>query len=556
MTHSAPSSPFKQPRAVWAVAFACVISFMGIGLVDPILPALADSLRASPSQVSLLFTSYLVVTAVAMLVVGWVSSRIGAKRTLVAGLILIVVFAALAGTSGTVNQIVGFRAGWGLGNALFIATSLAVIVASATSGFAGAIILYETALGLGIAVGPLLGGELGSISWRGPFFGVAVLMAIAMVATLLFVPAMPQPEQKTSLSAPLKALRHRGLLTMGIMALLYNWGFFTMLGYAPYPMELGAQRLGLVFTGWGLLVAAFSVWFAPRLQARFGTAKVLYVNMFALGVVMAVIAAGVKTPATVIVAVIVSGAFIGINNTLTTQAVMLVSPVSRPVASSAYGFVRFIGGGLAPFVAGKLADATDLSVPFYLGGVAFLLAIVVLATGHRLIDAAESSPSPAEPSPTAPVVVAVGATPDADEVVEAAAGMARDLGAPLSVVRVRETMVIEELAIDPESQQEAQAALDRLLDGLTSRGIAATGRILHSVGDHAAAGRALAAYADSVGARTVAVGRSPRGPASQFAEGSFTSALTHGTTRTVVLVSPGGTPRPLTADVLPSMRGA
>ncbi|HEY9473188.1 MAG TPA: MFS transporter, partial [Mycobacteriales bacterium] len=35
-----------QPRAVWAVAFACVISFMGIGLVDPILPALASQLQA------------------------------------------------------------------------------------------------------------------------------------------------------------------------------------------------------------------------------------------------------------------------------------------------------------------------------------------------------------------------------------------------------------------------------------------------------------------------------------------------------------------------------
>ncbi len=164
------ASPFKQPKAVWAVAFACVISFMGIGLVDPILPALADSLHASPSQVSLLFSSYLIVTAVAMLFVGWVSSHLGAKRTLVIGLVIIVVFAALAGTSGSINGIVGFRAGWGLGNALFIATSLAVIVASASGGFGGAIILYETALGLGIAVGPLLGGELGGISWRGPFF--------------------------------------------------------------------------------------------------------------------------------------------------------------------------------------------------------------------------------------------------------------------------------------------------------------------------------------------------------------------------------------------------
>jgi hypothetical protein len=72
-------------------------------------------------------------------------------------------------------------------------------------------------------------------------------------------------------------------------------------------------------------------------------------------------------------------------------AVMLVSPVERSVASSTYGFVRFIGGGLAPFVAGKLADATSLSVPFYLGGAAFILAVFVLASGHKLIGAAEKN---------------------------------------------------------------------------------------------------------------------------------------------------------------------
>src|SRR5690606_23815486 len=119
-------SPFRQPKAVWAVAFACVVSFMGIGLVDPILPALATQLDASHTQVELLFTSYLIVTAVAMLVTGAVSSRIGAKRTLIAGLVLIVVFAGAAGASDSIAGIVGFRAGWGLGNALFIATSLAV----------------------------------------------------------------------------------------------------------------------------------------------------------------------------------------------------------------------------------------------------------------------------------------------------------------------------------------------------------------------------------------------------------------------------------------------
>src|SRR6476620_7954378 len=76
------ASLLKQPKAVWATALAAVFAFMGIGLVDPILPAIAKNLDASPSQVSLLFTSYFLVTAVAMLITGYVSSRIGGKRTL------------------------------------------------------------------------------------------------------------------------------------------------------------------------------------------------------------------------------------------------------------------------------------------------------------------------------------------------------------------------------------------------------------------------------------------------------------------------------------------
>jgi MFS transporter, ACDE family, multidrug resistance protein len=384
------SSMFKQPKAVYAVALACVVSFMGIGLVDPILPAIAAQLKATPSQVTLLFTSYLVVTAVAMLGTNWVSSRIGAKRTLIGGLAIIVIFSALAGSSGSIGDIVGFRAGWGLGNALFIATSLAVIVASATGGFAGAIVLYEAALGLGIAAGPLVGGLLGTISWRGPFFGVATLMAISLIATLVLLDTTPKPAHRTSLTAPLKALRHRGLLTMSITALLYNWGFFTMLGFAPFPMGLSAIRLGFVFFGWGLLVAFFSVIGAPRLQAWFGTARSLYGALGLFAIDLVVMSIWADRVAVLITTVIVSGAFIGINNTLTTQAVMLVSPVERPVASAAYGFVRFLGGGIAPFAAGKLAEHFNLHVPFAVGAVAVLAAVLVLSTGHRMLVAADA----------------------------------------------------------------------------------------------------------------------------------------------------------------------
>jgi MFS family permease len=382
-------SPFKQPKAVFAVAFACVVSFMGIGLVDPILPAISHELHASPSEVTLLFTSYLVVTAVAMLITNWVSSRLGAKRTLILGLALIVVFSALAGAAPSISGIIGFRAGWGVGNALFIATSLAVIVASASGGFAGAIVLYETALGLGIAMGPLLGGVLGSISWRGPFFGVAVLMAIALIATVVLVEDIPKPAHKTGLSAPLRALRHRGLLTLSLTALCYNWGFFTVLGYAPFPMGLTPIKLGLVFTCWGVLVAIFAVFGAPRLQERFGLATTMYANLAAFAVVVLVIAVWTTDNLVLIPAVIASGIFIGINNTFTTQAVMTVSPVERPVASAAYSFVRFIGGGLAPYAAGRLVVAFNIHVPFFIGAAVVAVGIALLSTAHGLLGEAE-----------------------------------------------------------------------------------------------------------------------------------------------------------------------
>ncbi len=551
---SAPSL-LRQPKAVWAVAFACVISFMGIGLVDPILPVISKSLGASPSQVSLLFTSYLVVTALFMLASGWLSSRIGPKPTLVIGLLLVAVFSALAGSAGSVEGVIGFRGGWGVGNALFIATSLAVIVASATGGFSGAIILYEAALGLGIAVGPLVGGLLGQVSWRGPFYGVAVLMFIAVIATLLFVPKIPKAEHKMSLGAPVAALRHRGLLTMGVMAFLYNWGFFTMLGYAPYPMKLGALSLGFVFFGWGILVAAFAVLFAPRLQRRFGTAWTLYANLLGLGIVMIVIAMNVAHPVVVMIAVIVSGCFIGINNTLTTQAVMLVSPVERSVASAAYGFVRFIGGGIAPFVAGKVAESV-LGQPwaFALGAFAFLLAIPVLVSGHGLLCRAENQEMERQEQETPqalieilgqeasvggnPVVAAIDGGALSTEVIDKAAELAASFGTSVDVVHVTETDVVGEIGFDPESRQQAETVITAQLERLQEKGIAARGVLLASFGTHAQAGHAIKVHADSVDARTVALGHSTNGPLAYLFSADVAGELKNTPSREVVVVTP------------------
>ncbi|MFJ5621354.1 MFS transporter [Peribacillus loiseleuriae] len=387
-------SLLKQPKAVWAVFFACIIAFMGLGLVDPILPAIAKQLNASHSEVTLLFTSYNAVMAVAMLITGTVSSRIGIKSTLLTGIVIIALFSALGGFSNDIWTLVGLRGGWGLGNALFVATSLAAIVSLSNSGTAKAIILYEAAIGLGISVGPLIGGWLGAMSWRGPFLGVATLMVIAFIGLLILMPKSKTPtnavKSKTSLMDPFRALKHRSLLVFGITAALYNFGFFTLLAYTPFVMGLDEHGLGFVFLGWGILLAITSVFMAPKLQQWFGTIKSMCMMLILFAIVLVAMGIWTSTQWVVIAAVIFSGALLGNNNTLITTAVMNAAPVERSTASAAYSFLRFIGGAIAPFMAGKLGEIYNPSVPFIVGASFVFISVMFIWLNYKHVKHVDS----------------------------------------------------------------------------------------------------------------------------------------------------------------------
>ncbi|MFF1837515.1 MFS transporter [Streptomyces sp. NPDC058231] len=369
-------SILRQPKAVWATAGASVVAFMGIGLVDPILPSIAKGLEATPSQVSLLFTSYFLITAFAMLVTGFVSSRIGGRKTLLTGLALVVVFAALSGTSSSVGELVGFRAGWGLGNALFVSTALAVIVGAAAGGSSAAILLYESALGLGMACGPLLGALLGDASWRYPFFGTAALMAIGFVCITAFLKEQPRPARKTSLLDPVRALGHGGLASVATSAFFYNYAFFTILAFTPFVLNMTPYKSGAVFFAWGLLLAVFSVLVAPRLQKRFGSLKVLGASLVLLGADLLLLGYGNHTAA--IVCTIVSGAFIGMNNTVYTELALGVSDAPRPVASAGYNFVRWFAAAAAPYLAPKIEEWSNIHIPFVVAAAAAVVGAVVI----------------------------------------------------------------------------------------------------------------------------------------------------------------------------------
>ncbi|QQE79371.1 MFS transporter [Alicyclobacillus sp. SO9] len=377
----------RFPPAVWATTFATLIAFMGIGVVDPILSQIGKAMGANSFQVEWLFTSYIAVMALSMLISGVLGTIFGGRRVLLIGLGLVVIFATASGLSPNLVVLATVRAGWGLGNAFFTSTALSIIVGASSASMSEAITLYEAALGLGIASGPLLGGFLGSFWWRYPFFGTATLMAIAFILTFTLV---RDPENKEPPRGPQDifiAMRHPAVLTNALIGLAYSFAFFTILAYSPFTLKnISSMSLGFTYFAWGILVGISSVFVVNWLRPLLGTIRLLVLNLVGLVAVFAV--AGFVHGSSLLLVIVISGFFCGIANALFTTLAMEVSPYSRSISSGAYNFVRWAGAALAPVISGFIGDKFGAQVPFFVSGAILLIGMLALVIRSSTMETA------------------------------------------------------------------------------------------------------------------------------------------------------------------------
>ncbi len=374
----------KSSYGVMAIAFSTFIAFMGIGVVDPLLPLIGRDMGATPFQVEWLFTSYIAVMSLSMFLSGYFSTRFGSKRTLLAGLTIVVIFSTLSGLSPSIGVFAIFRGGWGLGNAFFTSTALSIIVGVSADRLDRSITIYEAALGLGIASGPLLGGFLGSYSWRYPFFGTATLMAIGFIATMMFVAEPPKREKKRTPIEIVESLKNGPVRLNALIALGYNFGFFTVLAYTPLTLAgLTTIQLGFTYFMWGILVAISSVILVPRITTRISKIKLLEIDLVAFAFLFLLM--GVF-PGFRLETVVVSGILCGIANASFTSLAMEISPFSRSVSSAAYNFLRWAGAAVAPVLAGFVGQTYGLSVPFFVVIAVVAVAAVVIFVYARVLS--------------------------------------------------------------------------------------------------------------------------------------------------------------------------
>ncbi|MFD4556041.1 MFS transporter [Streptomyces sp. NPDC058469] len=181
------------------------------------IPSLTRELDASTADIQWMINAYSLVQSGLLLTAGSAADRYGRKKMLIAGLVLFGVGSLVAGLAQSTGQLIAARAGMGVGGALLITTTLAVVMQIFTAEEQPrAIGIWAAVNALGFATGPLLGGFMLNHFWWGAIFLINLpVAALALVAAVALVPESKNPRgDRPDLLGAL-------LSTVGMAALVY-----------------------------------------------------------------------------------------------------------------------------------------------------------------------------------------------------------------------------------------------------------------------------------------------------------------------------------------------
>jgi MFS transporter, DHA2 family, multidrug resistance protein len=191
-TQVAPASHEVKHRGLitLCVMAAMVMQVLDTTIANVALPHMQASLGAAQDTITWVLTSYIVATAIATPITGWLSDRIGRKRLFMACIIGFVVTSALCGTAFSLSEMVFFRLLQGAFGAALAPLSQSVIIDINPRERQGqAMALW----GAGIMVAPIVGPTLGAyltdhFSWRWCFYINVPIGILAVVGMVLFMP--------------------------------------------------------------------------------------------------------------------------------------------------------------------------------------------------------------------------------------------------------------------------------------------------------------------------------------------------------------------------------
>jgi EmrB/QacA subfamily drug resistance transporter len=172
-----------------ATVLASTVGFYDAYVINVAVPAIGRGLGAGVTSLQWVLTSYLVTVAALLLLSGALADRLGRRKVLATGLVVMLVASVLCAVAPSVGVLIAVRLAQGVGGALVVPSSLSLLNGTLqTSDRARAIGIWAALATLGTTLGPYVGGWLvDHASWRWVFIINVPLILVALVA-LRWVP--------------------------------------------------------------------------------------------------------------------------------------------------------------------------------------------------------------------------------------------------------------------------------------------------------------------------------------------------------------------------------
>jgi len=252
VTETAPAAETAAPRSVrlseasgkW-VLFAAVlgsgIAFLDGTVVNVALPAIRDDMGGGFSGLQWTLDAYLLTLGALLLLGGALGDEYGRKRMFVLGLVGFTAASLLCGIAPNIGTLIAARALQGVGGALLVPGSLALISATFVEEDRGAAVgAWSGLTGVSIAFGPFLGGWLvDAVSWRLVFLINLPLAAVAIWVAVRHVPESRDPEAGTR-----PDFAGAAAVTIGLLGVVYALIDGPAFGWSPFV--IGALVVGVV----------------------------------------------------------------------------------------------------------------------------------------------------------------------------------------------------------------------------------------------------------------------------------------------------------------------
>jgi len=385
-----------------------LLVMLGFGLIIPALPLLATKFDVKEAGAGLVLTAFSVTRLMGDLFAGGLIDRFGERVVTAIGVAVVGVSSIAAGAAQSYVQLVVLRGLGGFGSAFFLGGLLAYLIGTIPEDSRGrAMGVFQAAIGIGILIGPLVGGIIIAVSSENiPLYvyGAVCLASIPIALRALGgerIPSdaltrapsvdenVPGPAEHTwKRMRPLFAIStYRAALAVSGLVFLITSALQTVIPLfwvGDLGLSKGTTGIPFMVTALAALVV---VWHAGALSDRRGRKFALVPALAVMAVATALL--GFTMSAVVVVALMgVHGAASGYMRPGPTAMVADVAPPdARGVAVSGYRIAGDVGSLLGPIMAGALAEFVSLRAAF------LALAAIAMIVFVMAARAEETAPS-------------------------------------------------------------------------------------------------------------------------------------------------------------------